>query len=316
METLKKFNILVTGCGGDIGQSIGKILVESNLFKSVLGADINLNHAGIFIYSNCFILPRCDDKNYLDTLTHLIKENNIHILIPISEAEIRFFNTHGISEKELYVKIILANSQALSVGLDKFRTSHFLKDSNLPFPKTFLLSSQVSLQFPLIVKNRYGSGSKNIFLALDETDLNYFRLKYTDYIVQEYLPEKNEEYTCGLFRSTNGEIRNIIFKRTLVGGFSGYGEVILNSEIEKLLNIIAEQLLLNGSINVQLIVNEKKPCIFEINPRFSSTVRFRDLLGFRDLIWSIQDKLGLPIDPYIHVKGNKKFYKGFNEYIN
>ena len=101
-----------------------------------------------------------------------------------------------------------------------------------------------------------------------------------------------------------------------MGGFSGYGEVILNSEIEKLLNIIAEQLLLNGSINVQLIVNEKKPCIFEINPRFSSTVRFRDLLGFRDLIWSIQDKLGLPIDPYIHVKGNKKFYKGFNEYIN
>jgi carbamoyl-phosphate synthase large subunit len=33
--------------------------------------------------------------------------------------------------------------------------------------------------------------------------------------------------------------------------------------------------------------------IFEINPRFSSTVLMRNYLGFTDLLWSIEEKFGL-----------------------
>ena len=37
----KRLNILVTGCGGDIGQSIGKILLESKYTKNLYGIDIS-----------------------------------------------------------------------------------------------------------------------------------------------------------------------------------------------------------------------------------------------------------------------------------
>ena len=37
----KALNILVTGCGGDIGQSIGKILVKSDYTKNLYGIDIS-----------------------------------------------------------------------------------------------------------------------------------------------------------------------------------------------------------------------------------------------------------------------------------
>ena len=73
---------------------------------------------------------------------------------------------------------------------------------------------------------------------------------------------------------------------------------------------------LTGSINVQLRIQENIPKIFEINPRFSSTVLFRHLFGFEDLIWSIEDSMGYILsDNRSNVIG-KKFYKGFEEYTN
>ena len=66
---------------------------------------------------------------------------------------------------------------------------------------------------------------------------------------------------------------------------------------------------------MQLRISENSPKVFEINPRFSSTVFYRHLFGFDDLIWSIEDRLGLELsDNRQHVIG-KKFYKGYQEYI-
>ena len=152
-------------------------------------------------------------------------------------------------------------------------------------------------------------------MAKDVTDLTYLENKFPDFIKQEYLNKEAEEYTCGLYRSTQGEVRSIIVKRTLMGGFTGYGEVCLDKEITRLLSSIAVKLNLIGSINIQLRNSDKGPCVFEINPRFSSTVRFRDMLGFNDLIWSLQDNLHLSIDPYTSLNEGKKIYKGFSEYI-
>ena len=36
---------------------------------------------------------------------------------------------------------------------------------------------------------------------------------YPNFIVQEFLQNDGGEFTCGLFRSTSGEIRDIILKR-------------------------------------------------------------------------------------------------------
>jgi len=95
----------------------------------------------------------------------------------------------------------------------------------------------------------------------------------------------------------------------LTGGYSGYGEVVENSEINNLLTSIAEKIQLVGSINIQLRLTINGPFVFEINPRFSSTVLFRHLLGFQDLLWSIQEINSEPISPYTTPEVGKKFYK-------
>ena len=311
-----KVNILITGCGGDIGQSIGKILNNSNYVNKLMGCDISDKNAGQFIFKNFFVGLPYTDNNYIKNLEKVINDNDIDLILPIAEPELRFFSRSKILDKIGSAKMVCANGLSLEVGFDKLKTAEFLKKNNLPFPNTELLGKVITpKEFPLIVKSRTGSGSSKVNIVKDIKEFNYLKSKYPDYIVQEYLSSENGEFTCGLYRSSKGKIRSIILKRELTAGYSGYGEVVHNSEISDLLAKIALKLDLVGSINVQLRLTSKGPVVFEINPRFSSTVLFRHMFGFKDLIWSIEDVMGQDLTDYEIVPSGRKFYKGFSEYI-
>ena len=313
---MKKYNILVTGCGGDIGQSIGKILKGNPLFEKVIGADISDEHAGKFIFDQMVKLPLCSSPDYLARLKDTISDFAIDVLLPISEHELRMFTEQGFEDEIFNIKLICANLRSREVGFDKLATIDFLKKANLPFPETFVIAEMSLGKLPLILKSRKGSGSKSIFILRDEEEFSFYQKKYPDFIAQELIADSPDEYTCGLFRLKSGDIRTIIFKRKLVDSYSGYGEVVENELISELLHSIAKGLDLKGSINVQLKIAHKGPCVFEINPRFSSTVKFRHMMGFEDLIWSIKDALDIPVSEYTSPQTGKKFYKGFYEYTD
>lgn len=310
-----KINILVTGCGGDIGQSIGKILNEYDLVGELYGCDISDKNAAKFIYSNFFIGLSCKDINYISNLEKIVIEKEIDLIIPVSEPELRFFSKEKIS-KIGNAELILASPLALEIGFDKLNTAEFLKIHGLPYPTTYSVDRVEQVEhFPVIMKSRTGSGSSDVSLVKDNDTFISIKKNNPDFIVQEFLDGEDGEYTCGLYRAKNGIVRSIILKRELMGGFTGYGEVIANKEIDEVLYVLAEKLKLIGSINVQLRLTSKGPVVFEINPRFSSTVRFRHLFGFKDVEWSIEDKLELLISDYTETAIGKKLYKGFSEYI-
>ena len=311
-----KINVLVTGCGGDIGQSIGKILNKSAFVNELYGCDISDKNAGKFIYSNFFIGLPYKDPNYLSNLEFFVEDNKIDYIIPMSEPELRYFSDTDNLKAIGRAKMLTASSEALSIGFDKLATVNFLKSNNLPFPETVLVANESTPNFPVILKSRTGSGSSAIYKVENLEDYNYIKSKHSDFIAQEFLEDSQGEFTCGVFRSKNQEIRTLAFKRELTSGYSGYGEIINNEQINNLLCNLANKINLDGSINVQLRLTKKGPVVFEINPRFSSTVLFRHMFGFKDLEWSIQDKLNIELEPYEAAKAGQTFYKGFKEFIS
>ncbi|MEQ9581048.1 MAG: ATP-grasp domain-containing protein, partial [Arenibacter sp.] len=144
---------------------------------------------------------------------------------------------NNILDKIGKAKMITASPLSLKVGFDKFKTAEFLKSKSLPYPKTFLAKDiETIATFPVILKSKTGSGSRDIHKInkMDEF-LFYARNNVEDYVVQEFITDKDGEYTCGLFRSNQGEIRSLIFKRELEKGYSGYGEVVENIKTGELL---------------------------------------------------------------------------------
>lgn len=306
--------ILVTGCGGDIGQSLGKILRSCSFVRKVFGCDLHQEHAGIFIFHDCFIVERATSPHYLKSLSAIVEQNKVDIIIPSNEYELHVlleFGIHSIIE----AKILRVNDFALETGLDKYKTSKILAKYEVPIPETFLMTESFDPKFPCIVKPRASSGGKSLYFVQSAEQFNAVKQLAQDSIYQEYIGNDNEEYTCGLFRSHLGEVRTITFKRKLGGDHSVFGIVVNNDQINNTLTKVANSLQLVGSVNVQLRLVENKPLIFEINPRFSSTVLVRHLLGFEDVIWCMQDSLQIELNEYSNVLAGSKFFKGHSEYI-
>jgi carbamoyl-phosphate synthase large subunit len=306
--------LLITGCGGDIGQSIGKILKMEYPKCKLIGCDIHDKHAAHFIYDECITIPRVDAPDYMESLVELTKKYNPNLIIPMSEAELRFFadnKTTAISG----IKLIMANAYAMNIGNNKLFTQELLRENGLPYAWTVKANEGNPIEFPCIIKDLAGRGSKDVSI-LQAKDYDPEHSYESHIIFQELLLPDHEEYTCGLFRSSEGDIRTIVFRRNLFQGYTNYAEVSSNAEIDNLLHSLANILQLHGSMNVQLRLTEKKgPVVFEINSRFSSTVLFRYMLGYKDLIWTIQDNLNIPIDDYKSPKTSARIYKGWQEYI-
>jgi len=312
MKKLK--TILVTGCGGDIGQSIGKILKMEHKDIKLIGCDIHDKHAAHFIFDKCDVVPRVDSPDYMKAVEKFVNKHKPDVIIPMSEAELRYCYKNKITEIA-GVHLIMPSFESMRVGNDKLLTQEFLKQNNLPYAWTTKVSEGKPKEFPCILKDVAGRGSKGLAL-IPEKDYEKYKDYGEQFIFQEYLLPDNEEYTCGLFRSKTGEVRTIIFHRILFQGYTNYGELVTNNEISELLKSIAEKLELVGCINVQLrLTNKKGPVVFEINARFSSTVLFRHMFGFKDVIWAINDYFEEPLGKYNPVEPGTKIYKGWQEYV-
>ena len=308
-------NILVTGAGGDIGIAVSRILRSTNEIQKIIGTDISDDNAASHYCDEFLLIPKFNNKNYFIKLKEIITRKKIDLIIPTSEEEIRGWFSSGIRHEFSGVPLIIANENSLHVGFDKLETSIFLKSNNMFYPWTVDATISKPLSFPCILKSRSGSGSKDVYLV-NQNDFTYFSSKFRDnYIWQEFIDGYDHEYTCGLYRTVDKRVRTIIFRRKLKGEETGSGIVVENKSINDLLYKIAYKLKLQGSINVQLRVSQDNPIVFEINPRFSSTVMFRHILGFKDLIWSIQEAIRIAPEQYSQKNIGKKIYRVSNEII-
>jgi len=286
---LKK--IYVSSVGGDIAQSIIGVISEHFESITIFGTDVLDSQPGYFLVNHFEVSPHADDPNFFPWLTQFLRNNRIDCYIPINENELRALAS--ISDNQLNnvlgsCSIIWAGKSAVRLFGDKSLTSKFLTEIGVNNPLVYEdLGAIQDSDFPLIVKPRFGSGSKSVFRCNSKRELEGSLLFIPGPIIQKFIGENDQEFTAGVFRNSGGESKVIIFRRKLVGGATGWAEVYQNIQMENMCKHIASAVNLSGSINVQFRLDEGQPSVFEINGRLSSTVYMRHLLGFEDLIWSL-----------------------------
>jgi len=279
--------VLITGIGGDISQGVATILKENRPDLYLIGIDIHSQHGGHLFVDQFFLVPPAADKKYLESIKDIVRKNSVEIVIPMSELELAV--TRNFAEITPGVKWITAGDRVVSVGLDKYKTANALVELGLPIPWTKLVSDGCPDEFPCILKSRTGSGSRTVFTVSDIEDAEYLTKRYPDAIFQELLEPANREITCAVYRRSDGDVFTLLMLRRLTGGFTGWAKVISDKETMQMCEVIAKGLDLNGSMNIQLRLTDRGPRVFEINPRFSSTVLMRHRLGFSDLLWAIEE---------------------------
>jgi len=289
-------SVLITGCGGDVACSIARIARRASMFQRLAGCDLRSDTNGLEYFDNCYQIVRADDADYFQKLSDIAQRTNADLIVPTSDNELGAFVAAGHISQFDGRAVLMASADAIWTGLDKLQTARFLERNGFPHAWTIEAEGNLPLEYPCILKPRRGQGSKGVGVIASKDGLSGRDL--TGMIFQEYLPDDNSEFTSGLYRTGQGDVRHITFKRKLVGGLTGSGIVVVENKITRFLEDLAEALELKGSINVQFRLRSDEPVVFEINPRFSSTVRFRDRLGFSDFRWAVFERSGRTAGPW------------------
>lgn len=287
--------VLVTGIGGDIAQAVASVVREARPGVKIIGTDIHQQHGGRLFADECITLPSAREPGYVSAVNNVVATRQIDLILPMTEAEMAVMvqMPHNL----LTAPWVGPGPKVIAAGIDKLATAKALEKLGLPVPWTLAAGENHPPTFPCILKPRFGSGSRNIFMVDNEKDAAFLAHKYPQAIFQELLEPAENEVTCAVYRTREGQVMTIQLLRRLAGGLTGWAKVIRDEAVEEMCRTIAQGLNLSGSMNVQLRITADGPRVFEINPRFSSTVAMRHKLGFTDVVWTLDEIEGRVVIP-------------------
>jgi len=290
---------MLSSIGGLLSQNVANCLRDAFPNSILVGTDIHLEHAGTYFINEFVLAKRAESETFLMELALTIDTHRPDFYFPLNEVELMRLAELGIEEREEIfkdTKLVWSGENVLGKFLNKDQTMSFLDSINVRRPRTYLPSSSNEFEFPVVVKPNSGSGSKNLFLCENLDQYEAAMVFVTNPIIQEFIPSSETEYTVGVFARRGEDARCIAFRRKLSpGGGTSWCETYFDQELEEISKKVAKAIDLHGSINIQLRKHEDQYYIFEVNPRFSSTVHIRTKLGFQDVLWSIEDSVNFTL---------------------
>ena len=275
----------MTGGGGAGTIAATKILKKSGKYRVIL-CDMDKWAAGLKFADKAYILPAGDDERFIDVVKNIILKEHVDVFVPLVDEEI--LKSYELKKEFPDLNILLPEYDFSQMVLDKWWLIKNLKKFGMPCPKTYLASEPCEdLEYPIIMKPRIGRGSRNVMEIKSKEQVSAYKLlanlSEDRILVQEKI--KGKEFTISVVANKNGDVLAVVPKEVICKrGVTITAVTRQNSTIQNLCIEIQEKLKANGPFNVQLILrNDNVPVVFEINPRYSTTIALTMAAGVNEI---------------------------------
>lgn len=290
--------------------SVGRRAYMVKYFKEVLGNEgkvyvCNSDDKSIaFKYADEKVIsPLIYDEKYIPFLIEYCKENGIDIVVSLFDIDLFILAQHKKEFEEIGTKVIVSDPQIIEVCNDKWKTYNFLKDNDFHTPRSFLNLNDViykiksgELNYPIVVKPRYGCGSISIAMAYDEEDLHYLTKKANDDIENSYLKYesavtdnkviyqeclKGQEYGADIINDLNGKTQNVIIRKKLAmrSGETDIAEIVDEMIIRNTLLYLGRVTKHIANMDCDVFLVDGVPYVLEMNARFGGGYPFSHMGG-------------------------------------
>jgi carbamoyl-phosphate synthase large subunit len=196
------------------------------------------------------------------------------------------------------VNFFSSHIDTVSLFRNKWQSYLFFEKIGIHTPETFELSTLADPFFPLLLKPKFGSGSKNIIKIDTFRDLDYFRQKVdtAQYIAQEIV--SSPEYTVDFLVGNNNELLSLVARQRIKtkDGIAVVSRTVDSSLIAPVIEKILRNIELRGPINLQYFHVEKQETLtFDLNTRFAAGgLPLSIKVGINIPLETIKLALGLP----------------------
>jgi carbamoyl-phosphate synthase large subunit len=213
------------------------------------------------------LVPRVDDPAYIPALAEIVRDRAVGLVIPVTDIDSVLLAQR---RDELGAPLLLPDTDIVLKTADKYAAHELFVEHGIPSPRSWLPGDVAEdARFPLLVKSRYGYGSRNIYRAEDRRQLDFF-LGYTP--VESFVQEccLGAEFSIDVLCDFEGRCLNAI-PRTMIlskGGESIQGMTVKDAELIEAGRRVAEALPLKGPGTIQVFREDGEHRVTDVNPRF------------------------------------------------
>jgi len=259
----------------------------------IIGADCSpLNNAWHFV-DEFFTCPEIDDQRFEPWLFKLINEQEIDLIIPSRDGDLRVLSQlkNEVSDR-FSCRIVVSDEDALDICLNKEKFYSWCVEHDFKVAEKFEKGQVERQLLPLFIKPKEGSGSANALkVATWEQWLSVSKAIDGTFIIQRFI--SSPEYTVDVFSDDLGRVKTVVPRARLLtfAGESIHGKVELDEYIIADVTRLSEKLRLQGHNTVQCFKTLDGILMSEVNARYGGGFTLSVEAGADSPRFLIQEKL-------------------------
>ncbi len=279
--------------------SVGRRGYIIDYFKKIENVEVHASNSQ-YTYSmtkadSHFITPLVYENDYIEVLIEYCYKNKIHAIMSLFDIDLLVLGKNAYRFEGIGTKVLHAPAESLRICNDKWATALFANNNAINTPKTYLSITRVKneilnnkLDFPLIIKPRWGMGSIGLYKVDNEQELDVLYKKcvkdvFTSYlkyesnetkdeplVIQEFL--KGKEYGLDVINDLEGNYVALVAKQKVQmrSGETDIGLTVDNKMFEGFAKRVSSLIKHVGVLSVDVFVcNDKEIYLIEMNCRIS-----------------------------------------------
>lgn len=263
----------------------------------IIATDMQLTAPALSAADVRIQVPAVYADDYIDRTLQICKDNDVKAVVCLNDLELPILSANKKRFEKIGVTPIVSSQEVIDICFDKYRTAEYVESIGLKTPKTYVSLDKAlaaikdgSLEFPLVLKPRWGSGSIGIEFVNDEEELKetYATLlkkvkksilatasQGDEYIlIQEKI--NGQEYGLDVMNDLKGNNRGVSVKKKLAmrAGETDKAQTVDNEDIRAIGRRLGENLKHIGNLDVDVFEKDGEYYVLELNPRFGGGFPF------------------------------------------
>lgn len=257
----------------------------------VFAGDLNAKALTAKLADGFWAMPSTRDES-LDEIISGLRQRKIRVVLPTRDGELMFWARHAARMGAEGIKVVVAEPGPLERCLDKLAFARFGAAHGLPFIPASDRLDDIAGDC-LVVKERFGAGSRSIGLRLDRAVAAAHARTLADPIFQQYVD--GQEISIDAWLDRQHQVKGLVLRRRdrVVHGESQVTTTFSDAELEAQALAILQALQLSGPVVIQaMVAADGSMHVIECNPRFGGASTTGIAAGLASLHWSLLEATG------------------------